>query len=85
MHKYLICLQDYVIENQVSSSLMNSAEYLQRVHEQERAWTRMEEALTPEQMALVEAYQTAKSRVTALEDDLTFEMAVALGKWMILG
>ena len=79
MDKYLICLQDYVIENQVSSSLMNSAEYLQRVHEQERAWTRMEEALTPEQMALLEDYQMEVFRRDDAERRILFTFLVKLG------
>ena len=49
-----------------------------------RARAALEASLTEEQGALWEAFQITAHQVRSLEDDMIFEKAVALGKWMVL-
>ncbi len=84
MDSYLKCLYDHVMECLLRCPRPDMAEYGLRAAEQGRAWEDLKQALSPEQIQLVEAYQAAQSRVFALEDEWLFQEAVALGKWMAL-
>ena len=46
------------------------------------AWSALEKALTPDQLKLVEDYRSTWCDLQALEDQLLFQKAVSLGKWM---
>jgi hypothetical protein len=48
--------------------------------DQNTAWTALKAALTPEQLRLVEEYQSAYSGKRFLEDRLLFQKAFSLGK-----
>ena len=84
MDAYLKCLYNYATENLLKEPSPHRQEYRALVSEQERIQTAFEATLTEEQKVLWEAFQNASANVLGLEDLLTFEQGVALGKWMIL-
>ena len=47
------------------------------------AWSAPEEALTHEQIKLVEDYRSAWTELRYQEERLLFQKAVSLGKWMV--
>lgn len=83
MDEYLRCLYDYIMEHLSASKHPDAEEYCRCIALQDKAWSALKAALTPEQLELVENYQTARARTCTLEDELLFQAAVSLGKWMV--
>ncbi|WP_325200505.1 hypothetical protein [Oscillibacter sp.] len=82
MDEYLDCLYQYVSENFLLDARLDLMDYHRWNEAQNTAWAALKEALTPEQLRLVEDYQSACSGKRFLEDRLLFQKAVSLGKWM---
>ena len=83
MDTYLRCLYQYALDDLLLDARLNLIDYSRRSARQDLAWNALTESLTSEQMNLVEDYILACNRVRSLEDELLFEKAVALGKWMV--
>lgn len=83
MDEYLKCLYDYVMEHVSASKYPDAEEYYHRMALQDKAWSAVKAALTAEQLKLVEDYQAARAGTWVLEDELLFQAAVSLGKWMV--
>ena len=84
MDDYLECLYTYTLERLLSDVHLDLFEYSRWTARQDAAWAALQEALTPEQLDLVEDYRSACSGLHYVEDALLFQKAVALGKWMAL-
>ena len=82
MDNYLQCLYYYVLENLSPAMHPDFPEYRRCADTANNAWIALKETLSPAQLELVENYRSAWDRVSALEDELLFQKAVALGKWM---
>lgn len=82
MDAYLKCLYTHVMEHLLDSERPDMPEYKRRSTTQDKAWKNLREALTVEQLRLVEEYQAAYSYVCDIEDEWLFQAAVSLGKWM---
>ena len=82
MDEYLRCLYEHATDRLLTDARLDAAKYHRRSIVQNQAWNALKAALTPEQMKLVQNYQFAQANVCALEDELLFEAAVSLGKWM---
>ena len=83
MDTYLHCLYQYALDDLLLDARLDLIDYSRRSARQDLAWNALTESLTSEQMNLVEDYILACNRVRSLEDELLFEKAVALGKWMV--
>lgn len=84
MDAYLECPQNYIEEHLLEGPSPYLTEYHCIRSEAGRARAALEASLTEEQGALWEAFQITAHQVRSLEDDMIFEKAVALGKWMVL-
>ena len=84
MDEYLHCLYQYVLDHLFLDARMDLVDYNRWETRRKAAWKALSESLTEEQMYLVEDYQTACGGKQFLEDELLFQKAVALGKWMAL-
>lgn len=82
MDVYLKCLYDHIMEHLLDNKRPDMPEYRRRSTTQDLAWYTLTQTLTPEQLHLLELYQTARAHVFALEDQWLFQEAVSLGKWM---
>lgn len=82
MDEYLQCLYRYVLDHLLLDTRMDFIDYNRRVKSENLAWDALAVALTPEQIELVENYHNACAKTRFLEDELLFQKAVALGKWM---
>lgn len=82
MDEYLQCLFQYVSENLLLDVRLDLVDYSRWNERQDMAWTALKESLTPEQLNLVEDYKDAWCGLRFLEDQLLFQKAVSLGKWM---
>lgn len=83
MDDYLKCLYEHVMEHISVSNYPDAEEYHHRMALQDETWSALKAALTPEQLELVENYQAARAGTWVLEDELLFQAAVSLGKWMV--
>lgn len=84
MDEYLDCLFQYVSENLLLDARLDVIDYSRWNERQDMAWAALKNALTPEQLRLVEDYKDAWCGLRFLEDRLLFQKAVSLGKWMAL-
>ena len=75
MDDYLDCLYRYTLDHLLLDVRLDLIDYSRWNHRQ---------ALTPEQLQLVEVYRDACCGLRDLEDRLLFQEAVSLGKWMAL-
>ena len=82
MDDYLECLYAYTVDHLFCDAHLDLFEYSRWSARQDAAWTALREALTPEQLGLVEDYCAARSGLRYVEDVMLFQKAVALGKWM---
>ena len=82
MDEYLDCLYQYVSDHLEADVRLDLIDYSRRNAAQDTAWAALKEALTPEQLHLVEDYRAAWCGLRFLEDRLLFQKAVSLGKWM---
>ena len=82
MDEYLQCLFQYVSENLLQDTRLDLLDYNHCRSAQDMAWSALEKALTPDQLRLVEDYRSTWCSLQALEDQLLFQKAVSLGKWM---
>lgn len=82
MDEYLDCLYQYVSDRLEADVRLDLLDYSSRSDAQDAAWAALKEALTPEQLHLVEDYRAAWCGLRFLEDRLLFQKAVSLGKWM---
>lgn len=82
MDEYLQCLFQYVSENLLLDVRLDLVDYSRWNERQDMAWSALEKALTPEQLKLVEDYRSTWCGLRFLEDQLLFQKAVSLGKWM---
>lgn len=82
MDDYLQCLYSYILDHLRSNAHLNLFDYSRWNERREQAWKALAEALTPEQLDLVENYYSAWCGLRELDDKLLFEAAVSLGKWM---
>lgn len=84
MDAYLDCLQSYIEEHLFEKPSPFRREYRLLASEKDQASSALEATLTEEQAVLWKRYQDKSCLIRALEDDIMFEKAVALGKWMVL-
>ena len=84
MDAYLNCLYQHISEHIETDARLNLKDYRRWNAAQDMAWSALERALTLEQLKLVEDYRSAWCGLRALEDELLFQSAVDLGKWMVL-
>lgn len=82
MDEYLHCLYQYVSENLLLDARLDLVDYNRWNECQDTAWAALKAALTPDQLRLVEDYTSACGGKRFLEDQLLFQAAVSLGKWM---
>lgn len=82
MDEYLQCLYNCVIEHISAAKHPNTEEYHRCMAVQDKTWSALKDALSPAQLGLVEDYRSAWSGISGLEDELLFQTAVSLGKWM---
>ena len=82
MDAYLNCLYQYVSDHLLLDVRLDLIDYSRWTERQNMAWNALKEALSPEQIDLVEDYRAAWSGRHFLEDELLFQEAVDLGKWM---
>nr|WP_325181697.1 hypothetical protein [uncultured Oscillibacter sp.] len=82
MDEYLDCLFHYVLDHMHVDARLDLIDYSRCNAAEDMAWKALEKALTSEQLNLVEDYKAALSGLRFLEDQLLFEKAVSLGKWM---
>lgn len=82
MDEYLDCLYQYVSNHLLLDARLDVIDYSRWNARQKLAWEALEKALTPDQLNLVEDYQSACGGMRFLEDQLLFQKAVSLGKWM---
>jgi len=82
MDEYLDCLFQYVSENLLLDARVDLIDYNRWNESENTTWTALNAALTPEQLRLVEDYNAACSGKRFLEDQLLFQKAISLGKWM---
>lgn len=83
MDDYLDCLYQYVSENLLLDARLDLLDYNHCRSAQDMAWSALEKELTPDQLRLVEDYRSTWCDLQALEDQLLFQKAVSLGKWMV--
>ncbi|MCI9331723.1 MAG: hypothetical protein HFG05_06045 [Oscillibacter sp.] len=82
MDVYLDCLYQHVLEHLETDAHVDLVDYRRWRTARDMAWSALEEALTFEQLRLVENYASAGAGLRDQEDRLLFQKAVALGKWM---
>ena len=82
MDAYLHCLYQYISENLLQDARLNVIKYSRWTERQDAAWDALKKALSPEQLELVENYRDGWSGKRLLEDEILFQQAVDLGKWM---
>ena len=82
MDEYLRCLYEYIQDQISAAHYPDPLEYRRRADAAEQAWRVLDDLLPPAQLRLVEDYRAAWTRLTSLEDELLFQAAVSLGKWM---
>lgn len=82
MDEYLDCLYRYVLDHLLLDVRLDLIDYNRRSMRENMAWDALEKSLTPEQLDLVEEYQSACGDMRFLEDELLFQKAIALGKWL---
>lgn len=82
MDEYLQCLYHYILDHLLLDARLDLIDYNRWTTRQKLAWNALEKSLTPEQLDLVEDYQSACGGKRFLEDELLFQKAVTLGKWM---
>lgn len=82
MDEYLHCLYLYVLDHLFLDARINIIDYNRWVKRENLAWDALRDALTPEQIELVENYHNACADVRFLEDELLFQKAVGLGRWL---
>lgn len=83
MDEYLQCLFQYVSDHLLLDVRLDLIDYSRWNERQDMAWAALKESLTPEQLHLVEDYHSAWCGLRFLEDQLLFQKAVDLGKWMV--
>lgn len=82
MDAYLDCLYQYISDNLLLDARLDLIDYSRWTRRKDAAWNALQEALAPGQIQLVEAYLHAADGRRFLEDELLFQRAVDLGKWM---
>lgn len=83
MDAYLHCLYQHVLDHLLLDARLDLIEYNRWETRQKMAWEALSASLTQEQLDLVEDYQSACGGKRFLEDELLFQAAVSLGKWMV--
>lgn len=82
MDEYLDCLYQYVSNHLLLDARLDVIDYSRWNERQDMAWAALKESLTLEQLKLVEDYKDTWCGLRFLEDQLLFQKAVSLGKWM---
>ncbi len=82
MDDYLQCLFEHISERLFLDARIDLLDYDRWNERRDTAWSALKQALTHEQLALVEEYQSACNGKQHLEDQLLFQAAVDLGRRM---